>query len=84
MTISIIPDFLLLKFLKLVEIVEISVNFDHDHLIIKWYYGHGENCHFNHDYLENSKVSWSWSDLPHPPPLIQSAIYLHRDATYLP
>ena len=29
MTISTIPDFLLLKFLKFVEIVEISVNFDH-------------------------------------------------------
>jgi hypothetical protein len=32
MTISTIPDFLLLKFVLIVEIVEISVNFDHNHL----------------------------------------------------
>jgi hypothetical protein len=46
MKIYTIPDFLLLRFLKFVEFVEISVNFDH--LMIKWYYGHGQNGHFDH------------------------------------
>jgi hypothetical protein len=43
MTISTILDFLSLKF---VEMVEISVDFDH--LMIKWYYGHDQNGHFDH------------------------------------
>jgi hypothetical protein len=45
--------------LQFVEIVEISVSFqplDHEHLMIKWYDGHGQNGHFDHDHLENSKV----------------------------
>ena len=46
MTITTIPDFFV------VEIVEISVNYDH--LMIKWYFFHGQIGHFDHDHL-----SWS-------------------------
>jgi hypothetical protein len=59
MTITTIPD------IFVPEIVEISVNFDH--LMIKMVCGHGRNGHFDHDHLENPKVSWSWSDVCRPP-----------------
>ena len=49
---------LLLK-LQFVKIVQVSVNFDHDNLMIEWYYGHGQNGHFDHGHFENSKVLWS-------------------------
>jgi hypothetical protein len=27
--------------------------------MIKYYYGHGQNGHFDHDHFKNSKVLWS-------------------------
>ena len=57
MTISTIPDFFVVKIFQFVEIVEISVNFDHDHLMKKWYYGHGQNGHFDHRPFGEFEVS---------------------------
>jgi hypothetical protein len=28
--------------------------------MIKWYNGHGQNGHFDHDHLENPRVPWSF------------------------
>jgi hypothetical protein len=69
-------DYLYSSRFFVVEIVEISVNFDHLTMTTWWqklYYSHGQNDTFDHDHLENLRVLWSWSPLIPPPSIVRGS-----------